>query len=53
MNGEAMANSHAKVKPITAHWLTRCIDEIIDDNTIHREPDHFSRHDCLSPAASG
>ncbi|MHB8104569.1 MAG: thiamine pyrophosphate-dependent enzyme [Dehalococcoidales bacterium] len=30
----AIAASHAKVKPISAHWLSRCIDEIIDDNTI-------------------
>jgi acetolactate synthase I/II/III large subunit len=29
-----IALGHAKTKPITAHWLTRCIDEIIDDNTI-------------------
>ncbi len=36
LDGEwrAIANSHAKVKPITAHWLTRCIDEIIDEHTI-------------------
>jgi acetolactate synthase-1/2/3 large subunit len=31
---QALARSHAKEKPITANWLTRCIDEIIDDNTI-------------------
>ncbi|OGO00387.1 MAG: hypothetical protein A2Y58_05810 [Chloroflexi bacterium RBG_13_51_52] len=29
-----LATSHAERKPITAHWLSRCIDEIIDDNTI-------------------
>ena len=29
-----IALGDAKTKPITAHWLTRCIDEIIDDNTI-------------------
>lgn len=31
---QALAMSHAKVKPISAHWLSHCIDEIIDDNTI-------------------
>jgi acetolactate synthase-1/2/3 large subunit len=31
---QALAKSHAKVKPITANWLTHCIDEIIDENTI-------------------
>ncbi len=30
----ALSMSHAKVKPITAHWLSRCIDEIIDEDTI-------------------
>jgi acetolactate synthase-1/2/3 large subunit len=36
LDGEwrATAMNDAKVKPITAHWLTHCIDEIIDDNTI-------------------
>ncbi|OGO20807.1 MAG: hypothetical protein A2Z15_02110 [Chloroflexi bacterium RBG_16_50_11] len=31
---QALAMSHADRKPITAHWLSRCIDEVIDDNTI-------------------
>lgn len=31
---QSIAQSHAKNKPITSHWLTRCIDEIKDDNTI-------------------
>jgi acetolactate synthase-1/2/3 large subunit len=29
-----VALSHATRSPITAHWLSKCIDEIIDDNTI-------------------
>jgi acetolactate synthase-1/2/3 large subunit len=29
-----LAKSHTKVKPITAHWLSACIDEIIDEDTI-------------------
>jgi acetolactate synthase-1/2/3 large subunit len=31
---QAIAKSHAKARPITAHWLTHCIDEVIDDKTI-------------------
>ncbi|OGO32386.1 MAG: hypothetical protein A2Z29_02235 [Chloroflexi bacterium RBG_16_56_11] len=31
---QALAKSHAGHKPITAHWLSRCIDEVIDDDTI-------------------
>ncbi len=31
---QALAKSHAKTKPITANWLTHCIDEIVDENTI-------------------
>jgi acetolactate synthase-1/2/3 large subunit len=31
---KALAMSHAAHKPITAHWLSHCIDEVIDDNTI-------------------
>jgi len=36
LDGEwrAMAESHADRKPISAHWLSRCIDEAIDDDTI-------------------
>ncbi|OGO00652.1 MAG: hypothetical protein A2Y90_02890 [Chloroflexi bacterium RBG_13_52_12] len=36
LDGEwrAMAMSHADRSPISAHWLSRCIDEIIDDDTI-------------------
>jgi acetolactate synthase-1/2/3 large subunit len=30
----ALAMSHADRKPISAHWLSRCIDEVIDDDTI-------------------
>jgi acetolactate synthase-1/2/3 large subunit len=30
----ALAMSHTKKKPITAHWLSRCIDEVIDEDTI-------------------
>jgi acetolactate synthase-1/2/3 large subunit len=30
----ALAMKESKVKPISAHWLSHCIDEIIDDNTI-------------------
>ncbi len=30
----ALAKSHAKRKPISAHWLSHCIDEVIDDDTI-------------------
>jgi acetolactate synthase-1/2/3 large subunit len=30
----AIALSQAAAKPISAHWLSRCIDEIIDENTI-------------------
>ncbi len=29
-----LAESHAGKKPITAHWLSHCIDEAIDDDTI-------------------
>ncbi len=31
---QALAMSHADRKPISAHWLSRCIDEAIDDDTI-------------------
>ena len=31
---KALAKSHAKRKPITAHWLSHCIDGIIDEDTI-------------------
>jgi acetolactate synthase-1/2/3 large subunit len=36
LDGEwrALAMSHADRKPISAHWLSRCIDEAIDDDTI-------------------
>ena len=36
LDGEwrAIAMSHADRSPISAHWLSRCIDEIIDDDTI-------------------
>jgi acetolactate synthase-1/2/3 large subunit len=36
LDGEwrSMAQSHANLKPITAHWLSACIDAIIDDGTI-------------------
>jgi acetolactate synthase-1/2/3 large subunit len=36
LDGEwkTLAISHAASKPITAHWLSRCIDEIIDEDTI-------------------
>ncbi|OGN94557.1 MAG: hypothetical protein A2Y89_04170 [Chloroflexi bacterium RBG_13_51_18] len=36
LDGEwkALAKSHAAQKPITAHWLSHCIDQIIDDDTI-------------------
>jgi acetolactate synthase-1/2/3 large subunit len=30
----ALAKSHADRKPISAHWLSHCIDEVIDDDTI-------------------
>jgi acetolactate synthase-1/2/3 large subunit len=29
-----LAMSHAERKPISAHWLSRCIDDIIDEDTI-------------------
>jgi acetolactate synthase-1/2/3 large subunit len=29
-----LAMSHAEHKPISAHWLSRCIDDIIDEDTI-------------------
>ncbi|MGD1119150.1 MAG: thiamine pyrophosphate-dependent enzyme [Dehalococcoidales bacterium] len=29
-----IALSHAKRKPVSAHWLSHCIDEAIDDDTI-------------------
>jgi acetolactate synthase-1/2/3 large subunit len=31
---QAMAKSHADKTPITPHWLSYCIDEAIDDDTI-------------------
>lgn len=31
---QALAMSHADRRPISAHWLSRCIDEVIDDDTI-------------------
>ncbi len=36
LNGEwrRLAESHAAQKPITAHWLSYCIDKAIDDDTI-------------------
>jgi acetolactate synthase-1/2/3 large subunit len=36
LDGEwrVMAMSQARVKPITAHWLSACIDAIIDEETI-------------------
>ena len=36
LDGEwrALAISHADRKPISAHWLSHCIDEVIDDDTI-------------------
>jgi acetolactate synthase-1/2/3 large subunit len=36
LDGEwrALARSHAERKPISAHWLSHCIDEVIDDDTI-------------------
>ena len=30
----ALAMSHADRKPISAHWLSHCIDKVIDDDTI-------------------
>jgi acetolactate synthase-1/2/3 large subunit len=29
-----LAMNHAERKPISAHWLSRCIDDIIDEDTI-------------------
>ena len=36
LDGEwrALAMSHAERKPISAHWLSHCIDEVIDNDTI-------------------
>ncbi|MBN1692520.1 MAG: hypothetical protein JW845_03085, partial [Dehalococcoidales bacterium] len=36
LNGEwrKLAESHASQKPITSHWLSYCIDKVIDDDTI-------------------
>jgi len=36
LDGEwrTLAMSHAERKPISAHWLSHCIDEVIDDDTI-------------------
>jgi acetolactate synthase-1/2/3 large subunit len=31
---QALAKSHADRKPISAHWLSHCIDEAIDEDTI-------------------
>ncbi len=31
---QARAASHASRTPVSANWLSKCIDEIIDDNTI-------------------
>ncbi len=31
---QTLAKSHADKTPISAHWLSRCIDEAIDDDTI-------------------
>ncbi|MCJ7604843.1 MAG: thiamine pyrophosphate-dependent enzyme, partial [Dehalococcoidales bacterium] len=28
------ASNHSSRKPISAHWLSRCIDEVIDDDTL-------------------
>jgi acetolactate synthase I/II/III large subunit len=30
----ALAESHADAFPITAHWLSRCLDEVIDEDTV-------------------
>jgi acetolactate synthase-1/2/3 large subunit len=30
----SLAMSHADTKPITAHWLSHCIDEAIDEDTL-------------------
>jgi acetolactate synthase-1/2/3 large subunit len=60
----ALARSHAKVKPVTAHWLSACIDEIIDDNTIIVNQTispativfhelHLDKHDKLLSCAGG
>jgi acetolactate synthase I/II/III large subunit len=38
------AKSHAECTPISANWLSKCIDEIIDDNTI-------IVNQCISPSA--
>jgi acetolactate synthase-1/2/3 large subunit len=36
LDGEwrSLALSHADRKPVSAHWLSHCIDEVIDDDTI-------------------
>ena len=31
---QSLAESHSQKKPISAHWLSRCISEAIDDDTI-------------------
>jgi acetolactate synthase-1/2/3 large subunit len=31
---QALAMGHSNRKPVTAHWLSHCIDEAIDDDTI-------------------
>jgi acetolactate synthase-1/2/3 large subunit len=31
---QALARSHAKRTPISAHWLSHCINEVIDEDTI-------------------
>jgi acetolactate synthase-1/2/3 large subunit len=38
------ARSHAKRTPISANWLSQCIDDVIDDNTI-------IVNQCISPSA--
>jgi acetolactate synthase-1/2/3 large subunit len=30
----SLAESHSDAFPITAHWLSRCLDEVIDEDTI-------------------
>jgi acetolactate synthase I/II/III large subunit len=40
----SLAESNAKRKPITANWLSRCIDDVLDENTI-------IVNQCISPSA--
>jgi acetolactate synthase I/II/III large subunit len=40
----SLAESHARRTPITANWLSKCIDDILDENTI-------IVNQCISPSA--